>query len=137
MNDKKIPNRGFTLIEVMVVIVILGILATIIVPKVINRPDEARWLKVKQDILAIQNALELYRLDNGLYPSTDQGLQALVIQPTIEPLPANWKAGGYLSQLLKNPWGAPYDYLHPGVHRDIDIFTEHDGRIVGNWKIAR
>src|SRR6187455_1044884 len=87
--------RGFTLIEVMVVVVILGILAAIIVPKIMSRPEQARVVKVKQDILAIQSALDLYKLDNGRYPTTDQGLQALVAKPTVDPIPRNWKSDGY------------------------------------------
>src|ERR1700754_4146610 len=95
-------QRGFSLIEIMVVVVILGILASIVVPKIINRPDEARIVKAKQDILAIQNALDLYKLDNGSYPSTDQGLVALVEKPTINPIPADWKQ--YLKSVPKDPW---------------------------------
>ena len=89
-------SRGFTLIEVMVVVVILGILAAIIVPKIMSRPEQARLVKVKQDILAIQSALDLYKLDNGFYPTTDQGLQALVTKPTIDPIPRSYKADAYL-----------------------------------------
>jgi general secretion pathway protein G len=116
-------QRGFTLIEVMVVVVILGILAAIIVPKIINRPDEAKVVKAKEDILAIESALMLYKLDNSVYPSTDQGLQALVVQPTTEPVPTGWKAGGYLKELPMDPWNRPYHYLNPGEHGDVDIFT--------------
>src|SRR5581483_11898577 len=99
--------RGFTLIEVMVVVVILGILAAIIVPKIMSRPEQARIVKVKQDILAIQSALDLYKLDNGVYPTTDQGLDALVKKPTSEPIPRNWKSEGYLQQVPTDPWGEP------------------------------
>src|SRR6185436_7791072 len=88
--------RGFTLIEVMVVVVILGILAAIIVPKIMSRPEQARIVKAKQDILAIQSALDLYKLDSGSYPTTDQGLQALITKPTSDPIPQNWKSDGYL-----------------------------------------
>lgn len=118
--------RGFTLVEVMVVVVILGILAAIVVPKIMSRPDEAKLVKAKQDILAIESALQLYKLDNGFYPTTDQGLQALVEKPTSPPVPSNWKAGGYLKQLPEDPWGKPYQYLNPGVHNptDVDVFTE-------------
>src|SRR5476651_856334 len=98
-------TRGFTLIEVMVVIVILGILAAIIVPKIMSRPEQARMVKVKEDILAIQSALDLYKLDNAVYPTTDQGLQALVSQPTTPPIPSNWKSDGYLQKLPADPWG--------------------------------
>lgn len=114
-------QRGFSLIEIMVVVVILGILAALVVPKIISRPDEARVVKAKQDVLAIQNALELYKLDNGFYPSTDQGLMALVEKPTTNPTPRDWKS--YLKSLPKDPWGRDYIYLNPGQHGEIDIFT--------------
>lgn len=104
--------RGFTLIEIMVVVVILGILAALVVPKIMSRPEQARMVKVKQDILAIENALDLYKLDNGIYPTTDQGLQALVTRPTSDPIPHNWKSDGYLQQLPKDPWGETYQYLN-------------------------
>ena len=100
--------RGFTLVEVMVVVVILGILAALIVPKIMSRPEQARIVKAKQDILAIQSALDLYKLDNGFYPSTDQGLQALVNKPTTSPIPRNWKSDGYLQQLPIDPWSEAY-----------------------------
>jgi general secretion pathway protein G len=103
-------SSGFTLIEVMVVVVILGILAAIIVPKIMSRPEQARMVKVKQDILAIQNALDLYKLDNGVYPSSDQGLQALVSKPTTPPMPGNWNPDGYLKDVPQDPWGQPYQY---------------------------
>ncbi len=115
-------NKGFSLIEIMVVVVILGILASIVVPKIISRPDEARTVKAKQDVLAIENALDLYRLDNGFYPSTDQGLVALVEKPTTNPEPRNWKP--YLKSLPKDPWGRQYLYLNPGQHGEIDVFTQ-------------
>ena len=114
-------QSGFSLIEIMVVVVILGILAALVVPKIIDRPDEARIVKAKQDVLAIQNALELYKLDNGFYPSTDQTLLALVKKPTSSPAPSNWKT--YLKTLPKDPWGRDYLYLNPGQHGDIDVFT--------------
>lgn len=114
-------QKGFSLIEIMVVVVILGILASIVVPKIINRPDEARVVKARQDVLAIQSALELYKLDNGIYPSTDQGLLALVEKPDSSPSPRNWKQ--YLRSLPKDPWGRDYLYLNPGEHGEIDVFT--------------
>lgn len=114
-------QQGFSLIEIMVVVVILGILAALVVPKIVSRPDEARLVKARQDVLAIQNALELYKLDNGFYPSTDQGLMALVEKPTTSPVPNDWKA--YLKSLPKDPWGRDYLYLNPGQHGDIDVFT--------------
>jgi general secretion pathway protein G len=115
--------EGFTLIEVMVVVVILGLLAAIIVPKVMSRPDEARTVAAKADIAAITQALKLYRLDNTAYPSTEQGLQALVTRPSTQPIPANWKPGGYLDRLPKDPWGREYLYLNPGVRGEIDVFS--------------
>ena len=114
-------QRGFSLIEIMVVVVILGILASIVVPKIMSRPDEARVVKAKQDVLAIQNALDLYKLDNGVYPSTDQGLMALVVKPSSNPIPRDWKP--YIKSLPKDPWGREYLYLNPGQHGEIDIFT--------------
>ncbi len=103
-------SHGFTLIEVMVVVVILGILAAIIVPKIMSRPEQARMVKAQEDILAIQSALDLYKLDNGIYPTTDQGLQALVTKPSATPIPQNWKADGYLQQIPQDPWGEAYQY---------------------------
>lgn len=114
-------SRGFSLIEIMVVVVILGILAAIVVPKIMSRPDEARIIKAKQDIHAIQNSLDLYKLDNGIYPSTDQGLLALVEKPDSNPIPRNWQP--YLKSLPKDPWNREYLYLNPGEHGEIDIFT--------------
>jgi general secretion pathway protein G len=107
----------------MVVVVILGLLAAIIVPKVMSRPDEARAVAAKADIAAIAQALKLYRLDNVAYPSTEQGLQALVARPATQPIPANWKQGGYLDRLPKDPWGREYLYLNPGVRAEIDVFS--------------
>jgi len=134
-------HKGFTLIEVMVVVVILGVLAAIILPNVIGRADDAKLTKAKQDILAIENALEMYRLDNGFYPSTDQGLQALVKKPENDPKPTSWREGGYVKQLRKDPWGQNYQYLNPGTHGEIDIFSngqpgKNKGEtIIGNWTV--
>jgi len=116
-------QRGFTLIEIMVVVVILGILAALIVPKVMGRPDEARVTAARQDISTLMQALKLYRLDNQRYPTTDQGLLALVQKPTSQPVPRNWKPGGYLERLPEDPWGHPYQYLNPGTHGEIDVFS--------------
>jgi len=116
-------RRGFTLLEVMIVMVIIGILAALVVPKVIDRPDEARVVAARQDIASLMQALKLYRLDNQRYPTTEQGLQALVAKPASPPLPSNWKAGGYLERLPADPWGHPYLYLNPGVHGEIDVFS--------------
>ena len=115
--------RGFTLIEVLVVIVILGILAALVVPRVLERPDEARAVAAKSDIASLLSALKLYRLDNQRYPTTEQGLSALVVRPTIAPLPPNWKPNGYLDRLPNDPWGHPYQYLNPGVRGEIDVFS--------------
>lgn len=115
--------QGFTLIEIMVVVAILGILAALVVPKIMGRPDEARIVAARQDIAAIRQALNLYRLDNQRYPTTEQGLQALVEKPATSPIPANWKAGGYLERLPKDPWGAPYQYLNPGLRGEVDIYS--------------
>jgi general secretion pathway protein G len=107
----------------MVVVAILGILAALIVPRIIGRSDDARVVAAKQDVATLMQALKLYRLDNQRYPSGEQGLRALVEKPTTEPLPANWKAGGYLDKLPKDPWGNAYQYLQPGIHGEIDVFS--------------
>jgi general secretion pathway protein G len=115
--------RGFTLIEILVVIVILGILAALIVPRVMDRPDQARAVAAKADIAAIMQGLKLYRLDNGTYPSADQGLQALVKKPERGEIPRNWKSGGYLERLPKDPWDSDYQYLNPGIRSEVDVFS--------------
>lgn len=112
---------GFTLIEILVVVVILGILASIIIPKIMTRPEEAKRIKAKMDIKAIETALNLYRLDNDVYPSTEQGLEALVTKPTTGVIPRNWKEGGYLDKVPKDPWGYPYVYLSPGLNKEFDL----------------
>lgn len=114
---------GFTLIEVMVVVVILSILAAIVIPRIMDRPDQARIVKARQDIRALESALNLYRLDNFNYPTTDQGLEALIEQPTTQPEPSNWKSGGYIDRLPKDPWGNDYQYLSPGQNGAIDIYS--------------
>lgn len=130
-------DKGFTLIELMVVLVILGVLAAMIAPKIMDRPDEARIMAAKQDIASVLQALKLYRLDNMRYPTTEQGLQALVSKPTLDPVPENWKAGGYLEKLPKDPWGNPLLYLNPGRHGEIDVIsTGSDGQIGGEGKDA-
>jgi general secretion pathway protein G len=127
MCSKRFPlregARGFTLIEVMVVVVILGLLAAIVVPKIMSRPDEARAVAARADISAITQALKLYKLDNSVYPTTEQGLAAMVAAPTTPPVPANWKRGGYLDRIPKDPWGREYRYLNPGVRSEIDVFS--------------
>lgn len=115
--------RGFTLIEIMVVVVIMGILAALIVPKLIGRTDDARIIAAKQDVATLMQALKLYKLDNQHYPTTDQGLQALVEKPTSGPAANGWKTGGYLDKLPNDPWGNPYQYLNPGIKGEIDVFS--------------
>lgn len=116
-------QSGFTLIEIMVVVVILGILAAIVVPNIIDRPDAAREAKARQDIQAVDSALKLYRLDNYQYPTTEQGLAALVEKPSSQPEPRNWKSGGYLDRIPTDPWGNVYHYRNPGQHGPTDIYT--------------
>lgn len=134
---------GFTLIEIMVVVVILGILAALVAPNVISRIDDAQINRAKQDIRAVESALHLYRLDNFKYPTTDQGLEALVSQPA-DPSIRNWRQGGYLDKLPVDPWGAPYQYLYPGQNSEFDVFTlgadqqpggEGINSDIGNWNI--
>ena len=123
MTPARSVPRGFTLIEIMVVIVILGVLAALVVPRVLERPDEARVVAAKSDLAAIVAALKLYRLDNQRYPSSEQGLNALVVKPEQQPVPPNWKPGGYLEKLPKDPWGRGYQYLNPGLKGEIDVFS--------------
>jgi general secretion pathway protein G len=114
--------RGFTLIEILVVIVILGILAALIVPRIMDRPDQAR-ATARADVNAIMGALKLYKLDNGTYPSNEQGLLALTKKPDRGDVPRNWKPGGYLEKLPQDPWGHDYQYINPGIRGEIDVFS--------------
>lgn len=133
---------GFTLIELMVVIMILGVLAALIVPRVMTRPDEARAIAARQDIAQIMQQMRLYRLDNSRYPTSEQGIAALVTRPSSGPAPTNWKS--YLDRVPNDPWGKPYQYLNPGVRGEIDVFSlGADGQTggagvdadIGNWDL--
>jgi len=137
-------QSGFTLIELMVVVAILAILAVVVAPMVLDRPDEARIVKAKQDLASISSALNLYKLDNYRYPTTDQGLDALVQKPTSEPTPKHWRP--YLQNLPKDPWGNDYLYLSPGEHGDFDLYTlgadgqeggEGTNADIGNWDLGK
>jgi general secretion pathway protein G len=134
--------RGFTLIEIMVVVVIMGVLAALVVPKLLNRTGEAKVAAGKVDIANIVQSLKLYKLDNQRYPTTEQGLKALMEKPTTGPAANGWKAGGYLEKMPKDPWGNPYQYLSPGVRGEIDVFSfgadgqaggTGDDADIGNW----
>jgi general secretion pathway protein G len=136
-------DAGLTLIELMVVVVILSLLAVVIVPRVIDRPDQARVARARADVAALSAALNLYRLDNGAYPTTDQGLAALASRPTRPPVPPNWTEGGYIDRIPNDPWGRPYQYLSPGVRGAFDLMSfGADGRPggsgvdadIGNWQ---
>jgi general secretion pathway protein G len=115
--------RGFTLIEIMVVVVIIGILGALVVPKLLGRTGESRVVAAKVDIASLMQALKLYKLDNQRYPTTEQGLQALTSKPTGGPAANGWKSGGYIDKLPKDPWGSPYQYLAPGIHGEVDLFS--------------
>lgn len=132
---RRARQAGFTLIELMVVLVIIGVLAALIVPNVLDRADDARAIAAKTDVNNLVQALKLYKLDNQRYPSAEQGLQALVVRPTTNPVPPNWKS--YLEKLPNDPWGRPYQYLNPGVKAEIDVMSfGADGQPGGEGKNA-
>lgn len=135
-------QRGFSLVEILVVLVILGLLVSVVAPTVLNQADDARIKKVYADFANIETALKLYRLDNFVYPSSEQGLEALVVQSTLDPEPRNFKKGGYLEQVPVDPWGRPYLYLSPGEQSEIDLYSygadgisggEGQNGDLGNW----
>jgi general secretion pathway protein G len=142
---RRARERGFTLIEIMVVVIIIGLLAAVIVPSVINKVDDARISKAKADIQGLETALTMYRLDNSKYPTTDQGLQALVVQPT-DPSIRHWRIGGYLAHVSKDPWGGDYQYVYPGTHgKEYDLYSlgsdaqpggEGTAADIGNWNVS-
>ena len=130
-------QRGFTLIEIMVVVVIIGLLATLVLPRVLGRQDQAMIAKAKVDIQALSSALKLYKLDNFNYPSTSQGLESLIKNPGGDPPAKNWKKGGYVERLPADPWGNPYQYLSPGEKMEFDIWSYGaDGRTGGDGTSA-
>lgn len=116
-------QKGFTLIEIMVVVVILGILAAIVVPKLLDRPEQARRTKAISDIKGLEQSLGLYKLDNGMFPSTEQGLQALVLKPETGNIPSRYPDGGYIKKVPTDPWNSPYTYISPGMHGDFDLIS--------------
>jgi general secretion pathway protein G len=144
MNNIRKRNSGFTLIEIMVVLVIIGVMAALIVPRVVGRTEDARKVAAKSDEESIMNALKLYNIDNLRYPTNAQGLDALVHKPSVAPIPNNYKDGGYLDKLPDDPWGNPYQYQNPGRHGEIDVYSfgpngqsgsgdSGDG-VIGNWQ---
>ena len=148
MNRNGLPRaqqRGFSLVEILVVLVIMGLLISIVAPKVLNQADDARIKKAEADFKAIETALKIYRLDNFVYPTTEQGLEALVSASPLDPQPRNFKEGGYLSEVPLDPWGRPYLYLSPGDNGEVDIYSfgadglpggEGQNADVGNWREA-
>ena len=130
-------NKGFTLIEIMVVLIIIGLLASIVVPRLMGRTEEAKRTKTAVQIRNFQSALDLYKLDSGNYPTTDQGLQALVEKPAIGEIPKNWKEGGYIDKIPKDAWSNNYIFISPGIHTDFDLYSYGaDGEEGGEGKNA-
>ena len=137
-------SRGFTLIELMIAVVIIGILAAIIAPNVIGRLHDAKVSAAKQDVATLAQSLAMYKLDNGRFPTGEQGLKALVEKPVSAPQPNNWRSGGYIARLPNDPWGNPYQFTNPGLHGDIDVFSmgadakpggEGEGADIGSWNL--
>ena len=145
LNARKFKTvRGFTLIELMIAVVIIGILAAIIAPNVIGRLNDAKVSAAKQDVATLVQTLTMYKLDNSRFPSGEQGLKALVEKPVIAPLPNNWRTGGYIPRLPNDPWGNPYQLSNPGLHGDIDVYSfgadgkaggEGEGADIGSWNL--
>jgi general secretion pathway protein G len=143
---KAFRNGGFSLVEILVVLVIMGLLISVVAPTVLNRADEARVQKVHADFKAIETALKIYRLDNYVYPTTEQGLEALVEASSLDPVPRNFKKGAYLPEIPIDPWGRPYLYLSPGENGEVDIYSlgadglsggEDQNADIGNWKATQ
>lgn len=136
-------NAGFSLVEILVVLVIMGLLISVVAPTVLNQADEARISKAKADFKSIETALKMYKLDNFVYPTTEQGLEAMVEPSSLDPQPRNFRQGGYLEELPIDPWGRPYLYLSPGEHKEVDIYSlgadglsggEGQNGDIGNWR---
>lgn len=136
MKQRKQNQRGFTLLEIMIVVVILGVLASLMLPSLMGNKDKADRQKALSDIVTLENALEMYRLDNNIYPSTAQGLKALVKKPEIAPIPRNYRDDGYVRRLPKDPWGNPYQLKSPGQHGTLDIYSFGPGGVEGEDNIA-
>ncbi|WP_338557733.1 type II secretion system major pseudopilin GspG [Erwinia sp. E_sp_B04_7] len=136
MQQRKQNQRGFTLLEIMIVVVILGVLASLMLPSLMGNKDKADRQKALSDIVTLENALEMYRLDNNIYPSTAQGLKALVKKPEIAPIPRNYRDDGYVRRLPKDPWGNPYQLKSPGQHGTLDIYSFGPGGVEGEDNIA-
>lgn len=141
LNNKLRHQVGFTLIELMVVLAIIGVLAALIVPNVLGRADDARVMAARTDVGNLMQALKLYRLDNQRYPTSEQGLNALLLKPTTEPVPVNWKP--YLDKLPQDPWGRPYLYMNPGIKADVEVLSfgadgtaggEANNADIGSWQ---